>query len=82
MPNPLEFDVAARLFLDVGALWDPQNSYGASAISDSSNPRSSYGLGFTWQSPIGPLALDWGWPIQSESFDTLKRFSFRISSGF
>ncbi|MGB0843507.1 MAG: outer membrane protein assembly factor BamA [Alphaproteobacteria bacterium] len=81
VPNPLEFDVEGRVFIDAGSLWDPDNNYGGTP-SDSSGIRSSYGLGLSWVSPIGPLQLDYGFPISKEAFDVEQRFRFSIGTRF
>jgi len=81
VPNPLEFDIEGRIFLDAGSLSDPDNNYGGSPL-DSTSVRSSYGVGLSWVSPIGPLQLDYGLPISKESFDVEQRFRFSIGTRF
>ena len=45
-------------------------------------PRFSTGVGFTWFSPIGPLALSWAKPIEPESSDRIQRLQFTIGTTF
>ena len=51
-------------------------------VNDSAGVRASFGIGATWDSPLGPLSLDYGIPIRKESFDVEQRFRFSISTSF
>lgn len=94
IPLPVELDIEGRVFYDIGAVWDIDTVYsgteqacpavlsGNDCVNDSSDPRQSYGFGLTWQSPLGPLQLDWGYPISQETFDVEERFSFSIGTRF
>jgi outer membrane protein insertion porin family len=44
--------------------------------------RYSYGLGLSWLSPVGPLKLSIGRPINDQPNDRLQTFQFQIGTGF
>ena len=44
--------------------------------------RMSFGYGFQWETPIGPLSFTWADAIKKESYDQLQKFEFRLGSYF
>ena len=45
--------------------------------------RSDFGMGFRWQSPLGLLRFEWGWPIDSDQFNGQGvNFEFSIGPPF
>ncbi|KAA0910993.1 outer membrane protein assembly factor BamA [Pusillimonas sp. ANT_WB101] len=40
------------------------------------------GLGFSWQSPLGPLQLSWGRALNAKRGDDKQAFQFQIGTGF
>ena len=40
--------------------------------------RSSYGFGFNYYSPIGPIGFSWGFPLTDEPEDIKRMFTFSI----
>jgi outer membrane protein insertion porin family len=44
--------------------------------------RTSVGFGLNWLSPLGPLKLSVGYPLNREPTDRLQRFQFQIGTGF
>lgn len=65
-------------FLDAGQVWNPQDSEGI-RLGDL---RYSTGLGISWISPVGPLKLSLGYPMNPKSFDRVQRFQFQLGTGF
>lgn len=65
-------------FYDIGNVWAKADDFG------SGNFKSSFGLGVRVKTPIGPLKLDYGWPLQLQPGETKKegRFHFSMSHGF
>lgn len=61
-------------FVDVGNVW-------ADTI-DLADLRYSTGLGLNWLSPLGPLKLSIGYPINKQPGDRTQRFQFQIGTGF
>ena len=76
------------IFLDAGTLWGSiDTTVGAESISyredfSASKIRSSAGVGFEWISPVGPLGLVWGFPINKVEGDIVKSFEFAIGASF
>jgi outer membrane protein insertion porin family len=69
-------DQQVRLFtfVDVGNVW-------ADTI-DVSDLRYSAGFGINWLSPLGPLKLSFGKPINKQDGDRVQSFQFQIGTGF
>ncbi len=65
-------------FLDAGQVFNPQDGQGISV----GDMRYSTGLGISWISPVGPLKLSLGYPINPKSFDRIQRFQFQLGTGF
>lgn len=61
-------------FVDVGNVY-------AETI-DLGDVRASAGFGLNWLSPLGPLKLSFGYPIQRRPEDRVQRFQFQIGTGF
>lgn len=48
-----------------------------------SNFLSDIGMGFRWQSPLGLLRFEWGWPLQTDKFNSdAVNFEFSIGPPF
>ena len=66
-------------FFDAGNVWEKAGDLGTSGI------KSAYGVGFRLKTPIGPVMLDYGIPLDKESGEETKgkgRFHFSMSHGF
>lgn len=63
-------------FIDVG------NVYLDREEVDLSQLRSSYGLGLSWISPVGPLRFAWAMPIKKFDGDRMQSFQFQIGTAF
>jgi outer membrane protein insertion porin family len=44
--------------------------------------RYSAGVGISWISPIGPLKLSYGTPLNAKPEDNVQRFQFQMGTGF
>src|SRR5690606_17406115 len=94
-------NIKGVLFFDIGNAFNTESQYcdepkpGLLRKSDPCSPwrfrdlRYSLGLGFRWQSPIGPLRFEWGFPLdrlRPTSFDPLGEepfvFEFSIGNSF
>ena len=62
------------MFADIGTVFGNKNdpTYANESI------RSSFGLGFNFYSPVGPISLSWGFPIADEEYDIKRMFLFTI----
>ena len=63
------------LFTDAGNAFAPEDGF------DLTQLRYSYGFGFRWFSPIGPLRFEWGFPIDPRPGEK-RQFEFTIGSFF
>lgn len=63
-------------FADAGNVWREDEKITGASL------RSSAGLGLSWISPVGPLKLSWGYPIQVQRNDRIQRFQFQIGTAF
>lgn len=63
-------------FVDAGyAFLDSQNI-------DLNKLRSSYGVGLSWISPMGPLRFSYGIPINARPEDKIQKLQFQIGTSF
>jgi outer membrane protein insertion porin family len=51
-------------------------------VSDPCSFRFSAGVGLSWQSPLGPLQLSYGHPLNAKPGDDTQSFQFQIGTGF
>jgi len=74
---PDELKVTGKLFADMGSLMTihPQDS----TVQDTGSLRASVGTGINWESPFGPIGVDFGFPVVKESFD--KTETIRVNFG-
>ncbi len=86
VPLPVDISIKGRVFMDTGALWDVNTTFGqdqgVTAMNDTADPRLSIGYGLTWASPIGPLQLDFGYAMRSQTSDDTQVFRFNIQRAF
>jgi len=76
---PLADFLKAATFFDLGKVWGEESSN-----VDKSGFMSSVGLGFRVNTPIGPVSVDYGWPLDTEAGEEGKegRFHFNVSRSF
>lgn len=74
---PNEFGVSGRVFMDVGSSGSlsPTNS----TTADQGSLRMGVGTGINWDSPFGPLGIDFALPVLKEDFD--KKEYVRVNFG-
>jgi len=74
---PDELKVTGKVFADMGSLMTihPEDS----TVQDTGSLRASIGTGVNWESPFGPIGLDFGFPVVKESFD--KTETIRVNFG-
>lgn len=70
-------------FVDAGNVFDLEGRPGVPADKMSfANLRYSAGVGISWISPIGPLKLSFGKPLNAKPFDRKQTFQFQLGTGF
>ena len=96
-PFPLIDDnlgISGAVFADAGSLFDAGDSvkklpsgcnYGDRSVvclADSGTIRSSVGASIMWNSPVGPLRLDYAHALQKEVYDRTQQIRFGASTQF
>jgi outer membrane protein insertion porin family len=79
---PNEFGVKGAAFLDVGTVWKTANKKRKHPIVDHKSPRLSAGLGLSWDSPFGPLRLDYSIYTKKNKGDNTQRTLIGVSRRF
>ncbi|MGO4686084.1 outer membrane protein assembly factor BamA [Hyphomicrobium sp. 2TAF46] len=86
---PDDLGISAAVFADAGSLWDATAgakraiaSVGTDTLGDSSSVRSSVGGSLMWNSPVGPLRMDFAKVITKESYDETQFFRFGAQTKF
>ncbi|MEX4027665.1 protective surface antigen D15 [Haemophilus influenzae] len=98
VPTPFVSDksqntVRTSLFIDAASVWNTKwksdkNGLENNVLKDlpdygkSSRIRASTGVGFQWQSPIGPLVFSYAKPIKKYENDDVEQFQFSIGGSF
>ncbi|MDQ7003579.1 MAG: outer membrane protein assembly factor BamA [Ghiorsea sp.] len=67
-------------FIDAGTVWGTTGT--VSESFDVNKVRYSYGIGIEWASPVGPLTMAWGFPMNRQATDKVRKFEFRLGQGF
>ena len=73
---PLQYGIIVAVFLDAGSVWfprDPENGF---------DLRESAGLGLRYVTPIGPIALDYGWKLDRREGESPSEWHFTIGAVF
>ena len=78
---PEEYQIRGRAFSDFGLVTDPDPESDI-RIHDSNLIRVSAGLGLTWVSPFGPLAVDVALPLRKDKDDQTELFNFSVGTSF
>lgn len=71
--------IKMAVFYDTGNVWGKINDFASDGL------KSSFGLGFRVKTPVGPIMLDYGIPLDKEPGEDDKgsgRFHFSMSHGF
>ncbi len=71
-----EVQIRGVLFFDAG------NAWGQTEALDPFDLRTSLGFGFRWNSPVGPLRFEWGFPIDPQEGEEPMVFEFTIGNSF
>ena len=80
---PEEFGIGGRTFVDYGGVGNTDNhNITPGTIEQSADPRVAVGVGVSWKSPMGPVAVDLAVPVKKESFDKTQFFHFNFGTRF
>nr|WP_245759201.1 outer membrane protein assembly factor BamA [Tranquillimonas alkanivorans] len=86
---PEEYGISGGVFLDAGSVWGLDNVDGGESTTDGIDIvdddfalRSSVGFSIFWDTPIGPLRLNWAEALQQEDYDETQVFNLTIATQF
>jgi outer membrane protein insertion porin family len=77
---PLFFGIKAAFFYDVGQVWGPDISSGTKI--DLGDLRHGAGAGLRWNSPFGPIRVDYGIKLDQRKGESFGNFNFSAGSSF
>ncbi|MCB1419573.1 MAG: outer membrane protein assembly factor BamA [Notoacmeibacter sp.] len=81
---PEAFGMRGAVFADIGTVfglpYSNKNFTGARGVA--MDWRSSVGASLIWQSPFGPLRVDYAVPVMKQKRDVIENFNFGISGRF
>ncbi|MEZ5831551.1 MAG: outer membrane protein assembly factor BamA, partial [Dongiaceae bacterium] len=78
---PEEYQIRGRVFSDFGTLTGTDFEDEID-LNDDASLRLSVGVGLTWVSPFGPLAVDFAYPLLKEPYDKDELFRFSVGTTF
>ena len=76
---PIVDFIKGAVFYDTGNVWRKMSDFASGDF------KSGFGFGVRVKTPIGPMRLDYGWPLNKEPGEPSKgkgRFHFSLSHGF
>ncbi|HBO37400.1 MAG TPA: outer membrane protein assembly factor BamA, partial [Pasteurellaceae bacterium] len=94
VPTPFVADknqnsVRTSIFVDAASVWNTHWDAADKAkfptlpdYGDPSRIRASVGVGFQWQSPIGPLVFSYAKPVKKYDGDDVEQFQFSVGGTF
>ena len=77
---PDNLGLSGAVFADAGMLFDPVSSSNTVVTDDTI--RSSVGGSVLWDSPMGPLRMDFAYVLTKEDYDQTQIFSFGAATKF
>lgn len=78
---PEEYGVTGGVFYDIGNVWGLDNT-NANVLYESGSFRHVVGVSVFWETPIGPLRMNWSKALKKEARDKEQQFEFTISTEF
>ncbi|MBV9348867.1 MAG: outer membrane protein assembly factor BamA [Pseudolabrys sp.] len=86
---PKEIGIKLAAFVDAGSLWDYKGPRSWSVTGETLNVspdgmkvRAAAGIGFLWDSPLGPIRFDFAYPFMKQPFDRTQVFRFSGGTSF
>ena len=81
---PSEYNLNGAVFADIGSLWGLETTAGAvdTQGSEDFKLRAVVGASVLWNSPIGPLRLDFTKALKKEDYDRDQTFDLTVSTKF
>lgn len=78
---PEEYGITGGVFADFGSVWGLDNTDGG-RVDDGFNLRSSVGVSFFWDTPLGPLRFNFSKALQKEDYDEERTFDLTVQTRF
>ena len=78
---PDEFGLKGRVFAEAGTLFGLDES-GLVGVGNSNSLRATVGVGASWNSPFGPIRVDFALPVLKEDYDRTQYFHFSFGTRF
>jgi outer membrane protein insertion porin family len=80
---PEELGISGHGFSDFGTLGEVDvRSRPGDIVADDDSIRLAVGAGLSWRSPLGPIRLDFAFPILKEDYDQTESFRFSFGTRF
>lgn len=79
---PEEFGMTGGAFYDIGSIWNVDTIGPPLPVSTSFKPRHVVGLTLFWESPFGPIRMDFSKALEKEPFDIERNFDFSVRTDF
>lgn len=81
---PEEYGITGGAFYDIGSIWGIDNQSRATGPLNSTDfePRHVIGLSVFWESPFGPIRMNFSEALQSEPGDLEQQFNLTVRSEF
>ncbi|MEQ1713403.1 MAG: outer membrane protein assembly factor BamA, partial [Hyphomicrobium sp.] len=82
---PDDLGMSGAVFADAGSVFGNKRAekiIAAASLADDASIRSAVGASILWNSPVGPLRLDYAIPLTKETYDEEQRFRFGASTKF
>ncbi len=78
----IEFPILTEIGIRGVVFFDAGNAWGADELLDPTYLRTSVGFGLRWNSPVGPLRFEWGFPLAPREGEDRSMFEFTIGNSF
>tara|TARA_Y100000589_G_C27190551_1_gene644623 strand:- start:544 stop:2781 length:2238 start_codon:yes stop_codon:yes gene_type:complete len=75
-----DLPVKGLFFTQIGSL--TMIDVSGNNLSDIGSPRVSVGIGTSWQTPVGPLRIDYSEAVKKQSFDKTQKIYFSFGTRF
>lgn len=77
---PSEFGIKGAVFSDIGSLWRIGEKIPDTTVHDENKMRASLGCGISWDSPFGPISIDYSRAVKKQKYDSTQTILFGFST--